>query len=181
MFSEFDGGLRLGVVSRLLSRWVLAPPPPASACAVDWVAGASLMIRGDVLRAVGLLDEGYFLYYEEVDYCLKAARAGFRCWYVPESRVVHLVGRSTGVTNPEEPRRLPAYWFESRRRYFVQNHGALYCAAADLLWIVGFLLWRLRRPLQGKPDLDPPRLLADFLHHSVPIGGTSRVKGAPRV
>ena len=62
------------------------------------------------LDAVGLLDEGYFMYFEEVDFCLKAARAGWPCWYVPSSRVVHLVGQSSGVTRAKAAPDTSAIW-----------------------------------------------------------------------
>ena len=73
--------------------------------------------------AVGLFDEEYFLYFEELDFCLQAHRAGFRCWYVPESRIVHFVGQASGVTGERAAaRRRPGYWFDSRRRLFVKDH-----------------------------------------------------------
>jgi hypothetical protein len=82
---------------------------------------------------------------------------------VPASRVVHLVGQASGVTDTKKPaRRTPRYWFESRRRYFVKNHGRLYKFAADVAWLLGFAQWRVRRVLQRKPDTDPPHLLGDF-------------------
>ncbi|HSU66223.1 MAG TPA: glycosyltransferase family 2 protein, partial [Tepidisphaeraceae bacterium] len=63
--SELEEGTRIGCLTRLLSRRVVAPPPPSDACAVDWVAGASMMVRKEVFEKIGLLDEGYFMYYEE--------------------------------------------------------------------------------------------------------------------
>ena len=47
------------------------------------------------------MDEGYFLYFEEVDFCLRAHRAGWPCWYVPQSRIMHIGGQSTGVADRE--------------------------------------------------------------------------------
>ncbi len=129
------------------------------------------MIRREVFEAVGLLDEAYFMYFEEVDFCLRAARAGWRCWYVPASRVVHLVGQSSGVTDPRLRKRRPAYWFESRRRYFVKNHGAVVAMLADAAWAAGFAVWRVRRFLQRRQDNDPPKLLLDFIRHSVFVRG----------
>jgi GT2 family glycosyltransferase len=161
--NQLDGALSLGVVSRLLSRWALVVPVPDAARRVDWVSGASLLVRAEVLDAVGLLDEGYFLYYEEVDLCLRAARAGWECHYEPASRVVHLVGRSTGVDPSRAVRRLPGYVLDSRRRYFVKNHGRAYAIAADLLWIAGHLAWRLRMRLQGHPDRAEAGVLRDFV------------------
>jgi N-acetylglucosaminyl-diphospho-decaprenol L-rhamnosyltransferase len=146
---------------------VIAPPPQDVSHPADWVAGASLIVRRAVFDAVGLLDSAYFLYFEEVDFCRKAARAGWPCWYVPASRVVHLVGQSSGVTDTRKPaRRVPRYWFESRRRYFRGAHGSLYTLLADVAWVTGFALWRLRRFVQRKPDTDPPHLLWDFLRYN---------------
>ena len=179
--SELDYGLRIGAVSKLLARWWIAPPISEEPCQTDWVAGASMIVRREVFEAAGLMDEEYFMYYEEMDFCLQANRAGWSCWYVPESRVVHLVGQSSGVTDTKrKPKRLPQYWFDSRRRYFLKNHGWLYAALADASWASGFALWRLRRVVQGKPDGDPPQILSDFLRNSVFFkGGLSNPSNCP--
>jgi N-acetylglucosaminyl-diphospho-decaprenol L-rhamnosyltransferase len=162
--SELEDGLRLGLVSRLLRRRMVAPPVRDDAHPTDWVAGASMLVRREVFEAVGLMDERYFLYFEEVDFCLQARRAGWPCWYVPASRVVHLVGQASGVTDVKRPaKRRPRYWFESRSRYFRRNHGRLYKALSDAAWVCGYALWRARRRLQRKPDTDPPGLLWDFI------------------
>jgi GT2 family glycosyltransferase len=164
LWSEVESGLRLGFISRLLSRYVVAPPVSESAHPTDWLAGASMMIRRQVFDDVGLMDEGYFLYFEETDFCLRARLAGWPCWYVPASRVVHLVGQSSGVTDTKsKPRRVPRYWFDSRRRFFRKHHGRVYTLLTDCGWVLGFALWRVRRVLQRKPDHDPPRLLWDFV------------------
>jgi GT2 family glycosyltransferase len=168
--NEFDRALRLGIVSKLLSRWWVAPPAPDVAAPAEWVSGASMILRSEMLDEVGLLDEGLYTYYDDVDLCLRARRAGWQTWYVPESRVVHLEGASTGLAHRSRKRR-PDYWHEARRRYFLKNHGAAYAALADAAFIVGFALWRLRRPLQGKPDTDPPHLLRDAIRHSVFVTG----------
>lgn len=168
IISELDHSLRLGTVSKLLSDWVLAPPVSDQAHQTDWVAGASMMIRREVFEAIGLLDEAYFMYFEEVDFCLRAKRSGWSCWYVPQSHVVHLVGQSSGVTDTKRaPKRLPTYWFDSRRRYFVKNYGWFYAALTDAVWLTAFTLWRGRRWLQHKPDTDPPKLWSDFILNSV--------------
>ncbi len=169
---ELESGLRLGIVSRVLSRSVVAPPAPPESAPTGWVAGASMIIRRETIDEIGLLDESYFMYFEEVDFCLRAQRAGWPCWYVPDSRVVHLVGQASGVTDPTRSRkRRPGYWFDSRRRYFVKNHGWFYAALADAAWAIGFAAWRLRRFIQRKPDQDPANLLGDFIRHSVFVKG----------
>lgn len=170
--SEFEGYARFGPVSKLLNRYIVAPPPPDHEVDADWVVGASMMIRREVLEKVGLLDDHYFMYFEEVDFCLRARRAGFNIRYVPQSRIVHLIGKSSGVTDKNtQNKRRPAYWFESRRRYFIKNYGILYAMLADMSATVGFALWRLRRLVQRKPDPDPAHFLYDFVRHSVFLKG----------
>ncbi len=172
ILSELDFGLRVGVISKLLSKWTVVPPIYTEISQTDWVAGASMMIRREVFESAGLLDEKYFMYFEEVDFCLQAKQSGWSCYYVPQSRVVHLVGQSSGVTDTKRPpQRLPQYWFNSRRRYFLKNYGLPYAALADTAWVVGFIVWRWRRVIQRKPDRDPPKLLSDFLLNSVLLKG----------
>ena len=171
IFSELDYGLHIGVVTQLLKRWEVAPPISNEICQTDWLSGASMMIRHEVFAAVGLLDEHYFMYYEELDFCLQAHKAGWSCWYVPQSRVIHLVGQSSGFNTQK---RRPQYWFDSRRRYFLKNHGWLYTAIADATWMTSFIVRRLRQILQRQPDTEPPYLLNDFWANSVFIKRTVR-------
>lgn len=56
---------------------------------VEYVMGAAMAIRQEVIRSIGLLDEGFFLYYEDVDYCERARRAGYRVAYIPGAHLVH--------------------------------------------------------------------------------------------
>ena len=168
ILTELDFGWRTGFISKLLANWTAAPPISQETCQTDWVAGASMIVRREVFEKIGLMDEAYFMYCEEMDFCLQANKAGWSCWYVPESRVVHLVGQSSGVTDTKKPpKRLPTYWFDSRRRYFIKNYGLVYTALADLFWASGFVVWRMRRVVQRKPDTDPPNMLSDFMSNSV--------------
>ena len=165
--SEINDGLRLSLVGRWLARYSVARRMGDEVVRVDWISGANFMLRTTLIDAIGLMDEDYFLYFEETDYCLQAQRAGWECWYLPQARVMHIAGQSTGITSdPRSQRRRPVYWFESRRRYYIKNHGRVYAMAADLLWLFGFAMWRLRRLIQRKPDHDPPGLLLDFARHS---------------
>ena len=167
IWSEIASALRLRFVGRLLSRHVGLLTMGDQPERVDWLPGASLLVRRAVFEQVGLMDEGYFLYFEETDFCLAAARAGWQCWYVPASRVMHIAGQSTGITTPGAvPGRRPGYWFESRRRYWIKHHGWLYAATTDLAWIVCHSLWQVRRVMQRKPRTDPPYLLLDFMRNS---------------
>jgi GT2 family glycosyltransferase len=168
-WSEFEGGIKLRIVSRILRRWIVSLPLSNSSCECDWVGGACMIIRQDVFRDIGVLDQGYYTHYEDVDFCFNARKVGWPVWYVPESRVTHLVGRSTGLT-VKNPKRFPPYYFGARRRYFLKNHGPIYAALADAGRILGLALWRLR-VLFGKPDCTAPHLLRDSIRHSVFVTG----------
>ena len=167
--TELDRGLRLGIVSRLLSRWGVVPPTPAEASLAEWVSGASTIIRRQVFDDIGLLDEDLYTYFDDIDFCLNARRAGWETWYVPESRIIHLEGASTGLGSQIRmaPKRRPAYWFQARRHFYLKNHGPLGAALADAAFLIGFALWRVRRVIQRKPDTDPPNFLIDSFRHSV--------------
>jgi GT2 family glycosyltransferase len=168
--SELDNGMRLGIVSKLLSRWTATLPTPTEACSVGWVAGASMILRKTMLERIGLLDEGLYTYFDDPEICLRAQRGGWETWYVPESKVIHLGGSSTGIAVRAEKRR-PAYWFQARRRFFLKSYGALYAMLVDAAFILGFATWRLRRRIQRKPDHDPPHMLIDSIRHSVFCAG----------
>ncbi len=163
--SELDRGLAFGPVTRLLDRYRLVPTQPTQDSHADWVPGASMLIRTAVFEQIGLLDESYFMYYEETDFCLRARRAGIRCGFASKSQVVHLEGQSSGIRQEKEQRarRLPKYWFDSRQRYFRKNYGRLYSLGVDAIWSFGYVLRRIKNLLTGKPNLDPPYLLSDTL------------------
>ena len=180
ILSEFEDAARIGPISRALARYRVALPMPKQTGPVDWLAGASMMIRRDVLDRIGLFDETFFLYFEETDLCLRAARAGFRTIYVVESRVPHIGSVSTGMKGWAK---IPSYWFDSRLHYFTKSHGGLYAAGCTLAQVLGGALHRLR-PAASRSR--PPSFLRDLLSHDLaawrgaapgPKGGTGPARG----
>jgi N-acetylglucosaminyl-diphospho-decaprenol L-rhamnosyltransferase len=166
LFSEFDRGMQLGLVTRFLSRWTVPRTMDAVAQPTDWICGASMMIRPEVLRAVGCLDENFFLYYEETEFCHRARQAGFPTWYVPQSRVMHIIGKSTNVDDETRlSRRLPGYWFDSRRRYFALTRDIRIAALIDIVALASSLLGLTRRKLLMRPST--PHYIRDLLSHSI--------------
>ena len=166
--SEIDSGLQIGVVSRLLQRYVVARRMDKSPQQIDWVSGASMMIRAEMLAAVGGLDENYFLYFEETDFCRRARRAGFLTWYVPGSRVMHVGGHSTQVTSADgASRRFPSYWFESRRRYFAVTFGVPRAMLIDVAAICAHSIGLLKRALLLRARTAKPHFIRDLIRHSV--------------
>ncbi|KIN73201.1 glycosyltransferase family 2 protein [Sulfitobacter guttiformis] len=160
---EFAGSARLSLIDRMLPDAPVPLPQPTTTTKVDWSAGASMMLRGAMLDQIGMFDETYFLYFEETDLCLRAARNGWSCWYVIDSRVVHIGSVSTGM---KVTRRMPSYWYDSRRHYFLKNHGRAYAGAALSAHIIGAVLHRLRVGIEGRPPQDPQWFLRDLVTHA---------------
>jgi GT2 family glycosyltransferase len=91
---------------------------------VDLAIGAALAIRRTLFDAIGVFDEQFFLYHEEVDFAKRAADAGWETWYVPSSQAVHEgMGSARGQYNVERRKQT------SRRKYWVKHHGRLWYAA----------------------------------------------------
>lgn len=162
---QFVHATRFGPLFRLFERQVVNLPIRSENVECDWVSGAALLARAEVFAQIGLMDDGYFLYFEETDFCWRAKNAGWQVWLVPQSRIVHLVGETTGVSKGG-PNRRPAYWYDSRRRLFVKCYGVLGLIAADLFWLIGRLSFNLRRLLRlggGRQQEDPKWFTYDLI------------------
>jgi GT2 family glycosyltransferase len=117
---------------------------------VGIVSGACLLIRRETVEEIGLLDEGFFMYYEDADWCLRARQRGWKVYSVPQAEVVHYLALSSG--QQAEPRLVEAY-FHSRMRYFRKYHsplslwvlrGTLLATSLAKLGVLG-LAWLWRR------------------------------------
>jgi N-acetylglucosaminyl-diphospho-decaprenol L-rhamnosyltransferase len=166
--SEMLHGMELGFLMRLFKRWTVAQEMTQVPQPIDWICGASMLIRPAVLASLGGMDENYFLYFEETDFCYRAKRAGFSTWYVPESRVMHIQGQSTTVTDPTSgPKRMPAYWFESRRRYFAMTYGVGHAMAIDIVACFACSIGLMKRAVLGRARAVTPHFIRDLIRHSV--------------
>lgn len=94
-----------------------APADPAVVEAqLDYVLGAALLVSRDCLRRVGPMHEAYFLYFEEIDWCLRARRAGFALGYAPEAVVLHKEGGTIGSSHHVQRRSLLSDHYLTRSR-----------------------------------------------------------------
>jgi hypothetical protein len=159
--SEFEGAIRFGPVSKLLKSYRV-PRELTQTATVDWLAGASVMMRQDVLDEIGLFDERFFLYFEETDLCRRAGEAGHQVMFVADSVVTHLGSVSTGM---KEWTRVPDYWFASRWYYFTKNHGRAYAAVATCLHLIGGGLHWLRCKLTNRTYDGAPHFLRTMARH----------------
>jgi GT2 family glycosyltransferase len=167
LMSELLQGIEIGALMRLFARWVVARSMSRVAQPTDWICGASMMIRPSVLSSIGGMDENYFLYFEETDFCYRAKQAGFPTWYVPDSRVMHIMGQTTAVTDINAgPRRLPAYWFESRRRYFAVTYGIGKAMAIDVVALLANSMGLIKR-IARRRHCSVPHFIRDLASHSI--------------
>ena len=101
----------------------------------DWVSSACMLVRRAALDEIGLMDESYFAYMDDVDLCRRAREAGWHIWYEPAAEVVHLMGRSAprhaGRTSPAALRAFNAY--------FERSHGVRAAAALRAVEVSGFV------------------------------------------
>ncbi len=122
----------------------------------DYVMGAVMLARTEAVRQVGLLDEGFFMYSEEVDWCYRFRKAGWAVGYVPQAVVTHIGGGSTRQVRPQ----MQAELYRSRVRFFRKHYGiaAATRLQALLLLIHGAKLARatVRRNAAGTPPLPWP-------------------------
>lgn len=143
--SEFIRGAGSGPVTRLLARHVVALPPPVLPDQIEWASFACILLRGRMIREIAPMDEGYFLYFEDAEYCLRARRAGWKIIQEPRAVAVHFRGGSGPVKALERARRrLPRYFYASRTRFFRQAYGPLGPILANLMWCTGRALAQLR-------------------------------------
>ena len=148
--SEMIRGAGSGPVTRLLARWDMPLGTEPEPDRIGWVSFACVLVRAELAEQIGPMDEGYFLYSEDADYCWQAARAGWSILFEPRARIVHFRGGSAPVKRLTAARkRLPAYYYASRTRLLYKMHGRLGLLAANLAWTLGRgLAWL--RPLTGR-------------------------------
>jgi GT2 family glycosyltransferase len=121
---------------------------------VDWLGGAFMMSRGDVLREIGGLDESFFFYGEDIAVCHAIHKAGYRCRYDPRATIVHLGGASSDPSRMAETARNAHAW---RGRYLVQRRcygvwAAWLVRAVDVMAMAARALWRKLKRETGRDD-----------------------------
>jgi len=144
----------------LLRRYYVQDRGDDETLAVDWVTGAALVVRRPVYEQVGGLDEDFFMYSEELDWCRRIKAAGWQVVYLPAARVVHHEGKSSEQAVPARH----VNFQRSKIRYFRKYHGR---AAAAVLRVFLLALYAqqlafewLKGLLGSKPELRRQRVQA---------------------
>ena len=141
--------------SRFFGRAQRTWADPADAAETDWVPGAFMILRPQALREVGLFDERFFLYYEEVDLCRRLRAGGWKVWYWPEIVVTHICGESARTVRELEYASREAQVVQWRMRstllYYRKHHGAQ-AAMAMLMEQIHNMAIRLRNAKSSLPE-----------------------------
>ncbi len=139
--TELIAAGRLGWLGRRLPRHVVAVETETRQDDLDWASFACIAVERGVVDRLGPLDETYFMYFEDMDYCRRARLEGFRVGYEPSARVVHLRGGTSDVKQKTaERKRRPAYYYAARSHYFRTWYGAIGLVFANVLWTLGWML-----------------------------------------
>ncbi len=129
----------------LLARYYVADVPADQPADVDWLVGACLMVPTRIVEAVGTLDEAYFMYSEELDWCRRIKAAGFRIVFLPEAQVLHYVGKSSEQAVTERH----INFQRAKLRYFRKYHGPLAAGLLRLVLLLNYLSQLALEALKG--------------------------------
>ena len=129
---------------------------------VDVASGCCLLMRRAVLEQIGPLDERFFFYFEETDWCRRAWQAGWKVYFTPEAQVVHFGGRSSS----RQSAKMSVLYLDSLIKYFRKHHGPLAAVAVRLLAVLETSLrlsyWTLRSLLCPKEQRHAARKVAQY-------------------
>lgn len=150
-FSEFIGAANTSVCTAALNRFHVPIEVSNTPIHPQWTSFACVLIRREVIDQVGLMDEGYFMYYDDIDYCRQTRQAGWDILHNPAARVVHLRGGSGSVKSDIATRKRPRpYLYASRSRYFSKYYGPLGLFLANIMWLCGRSISLLREMVGHK-------------------------------
>ena len=135
-FYRLTGLSKLFPKNRAVARYNLTYFSPDETHEVDAVSGAFLMIRRQAIEDIGLLDERFFMYGEELDWCLRAKRAGWGVMYHPEAEIIHYKGESTKTNSRKAALEFYRAMYLFHKKHFAKD----YSAPMNLLFYVGIFL-----------------------------------------
>lgn len=137
--SELINSAATSPVTKLLNAYDVPIPVADTPFEPEWTSFACVLIRKAVIDQIGLMDEGYFMYFDDIDYCRRARDVGWKIVHYPQARVVHLRGGSGTVKTEIATRKRPRpYLYASRSRYFAKFYGGKFgLFQANICWLMG--------------------------------------------
>jgi GT2 family glycosyltransferase len=122
-FFRLTGLSRLFPRSKVMAKYNLTYEDPEKTHEVDAVSGAFLMIRKKAVEDIGLLDERFFMYGEELDWCLRAKRAGWAVMYCPSAEIIHYKGESTKYNSRKAALEFYRAMYLFHKKHFAKDHS----------------------------------------------------------
>ncbi len=130
------------VFPQVLNKYLMKNFDYSKEAAVDSIRGSFFMIRREVIESVGLLDDRYFIWFEEVDYCRKVKKTRWDVMYNPKVKCVDHVGKSFSQVNREETQK---YFRNSMLEYFKKWHPAWQYWILKIAWPIGLLISKIKK------------------------------------
>jgi hypothetical protein len=160
---------------RTLEHYYVEDRSPETAHAVDWITGAAMLTRRAVVNEVGGMDETFFMYSEELDWCRRIHAAGWEIHYVPDAQVVHHEGKSSEQVVPARH-----IYFQSSKVHYARKYHGPWLAEILRLWLLGQYVWQMgvegakwlighRRPLRAERLAAYRRVLRSQLRQQEPL------------
>lgn len=134
---------------RRRSRYVSIVPGSAP-MRTGWVSGAVYLIRSELMRRLDGFDPRFFLYWEEIDFCERAAKAGSQTWAVGTAVARHVVGASSRGETTRVGSTIAKHYFQSRYYYMVKHHGWVAATTAEVVEFVLLGLESMLDALRGR-------------------------------
>jgi hypothetical protein len=161
--SELIDSAQTGPITTALKRFAVPLPVSEAIVHPQWTSFACVLLRQKMLTEIGLMDDGFFMYFEDVEFCRRARKAGWEIVHNPKSRIVHLRGGSSPVKQRTlERKRLPRYYYISRARYYYLAYGWLGLTLANILWTVGRCVSKSREELERRDAGIPEKQWMDI-------------------
>ncbi|MGC9397798.1 MAG: glycosyltransferase family 2 protein [Anaerolineae bacterium] len=123
---------------RLLAHYYVEDRSPQTAHPVEWITGAAMLTRRAVVDEVGGLDETFFMYSEELDWCRRIRAAGWEIHYTPEARIIHHEGKSSEQVVPARH-----IYFQSSKIHYTRKYHGPRLAEILRLWLLGQYVWQI--------------------------------------
>jgi GT2 family glycosyltransferase len=141
---------------------------------VENISGACMMLRREAVQQVGFLDEGFFMYFEDMDYCVRLQNAGWKMYYLPQGEIIHLGGMSSGGRMRNYSVHSYRALFHFYRKHFshamVVTVRSMVITTSSLRWVWNWTRSKFsKRPVYRQNELDLKQVIRACFESPEPI------------
>ena len=167
-FCKVTGLSNLFPQSRIFAQYNLTYLDPDQTCEVDAVSGSFMMFRKDVYEKIGGLDENFFMYGEDLDFCYRVQKSGFKVFYIHSTQIIHYKGESTKRSGLDETK-----IFYSAMHLFVKKHlsGSFFVGVI----LQSAIIFRKLFAFLGKRKLALLAIILDFVFYNLTLLGSEKI------